>query len=384
VDLPIPFVAGGVFLLLFLTGYFSFKIKIPSVVFYIVIGISTSSLFTDNHLLHLSGQIGIILLFFLLGMEFPLHKLSTVAKKVASAGILDVFLSFIITFIICLFFKLGFTISFLIAGVVYATSSSITAKLLESSKRIANPESEFILGLLIFEDLVAPIIVAILVGLTTGNGVGFFDIILLIFKIIVLTIGAIFIGRLLFKKSGSFIDKYISSDLFILFVIGIALAYGGLALFLNLSEVLGAFLAGMMIAEANRTEQIEQLIIPFRDLLIPLFFLYFGTTILLNKGVPYLGFLIVILIWSILSKILTGFYGGKMYGLSNRVALRAGLSMTSRGEFSVIIATLASSSYKVFSGIFILISAMIGIVLFSYAPRISKAFFNKKKSKKPQ
>ncbi len=70
---------------------------------------------------------------------------------------------------ICLFFGLDWITSFLMGGVVYATSSSITAKILESSKRMANPESEFLLGLLIFEDLVAPVAVAVLVGLTAGT-----------------------------------------------------------------------------------------------------------------------------------------------------------------------------------------------------------------------
>ena len=93
-----------------------------------------------------------------------------------------------------------------------------------------------------------------------------------------------------------------------------------------------------------------------------------------------IGLLVILLIWSIASKIIVGFYGGRWYGLSKRVALRAGFSLTQRGEFSIIIASLATGSIKVFSSVFILISSIIGIILFQLAPRISKKIYGKSKS----
>jgi monovalent cation:H+ antiporter-2, CPA2 family len=161
-------------------------------------------------------------------------------------------------------------------------------------------------------------------------------------------------------------------------VVGIALAYGGLALMLNLSEVLGAFLAGIILAEAQRTERMEHVILPIRDLFLPLFFFYFGTTITFGDGVPMIPLLITLLIWSITGKIITGYYGARLYGLSKKVSLRAGLSFTQRGEFSVIIATMAADTIRVLSGVFILSSAMIGILLFELAPKITTALFPKK------
>ncbi len=373
--------AGLILLLLFTVGFIGTKVKIPGVIIFILLGITLGGLLSGSHLLHFVGEIGIVLLFFMLGMEFPIKQLGGVAKKVTGAGTLDVLLSFGVTMGICLFFFDPLT-AFLIGGVVYATSSSITAKLLESSKRMANPESEFILGLLIFEDLVAPVLVAILVGLTAGGMVTATGMTLLVLKVVALTLGAIFIGQLVFKKLSTFFDKYMSSDIFILFIVGLALAYGGLALYLNLSEVLGAFLAGIMIAEVRRTHQLEQLILPIRDITLPLFFLYFGTTIQFGEGIPYVSLLISLLVWSIIAKILVGFYGGQWYGLSKKVSLRAGFSLTQRGEFSIIIASLATGSVKVFGSLFILISAIIGIVLFQFAPKISKKVYGIKP--KPQ
>ncbi|MDD4342678.1 MAG: cation:proton antiporter, partial [Kiritimatiellae bacterium] len=166
---PVLIVAGGIFILLFAVGFVGMKIRIPGVVLYILLGIGLGGYLAGNRLLQLGGDVGVVLLFFMLGMEFPVRRLAGIAKKVAPAGTLDVVLSLFVTMGICLLFGLDWITSFLMGGVVYATSSSITAKILESSHRMANPESEFLLGLLIFEDLVAPITVAVLASLTAGT-----------------------------------------------------------------------------------------------------------------------------------------------------------------------------------------------------------------------
>jgi CPA2 family monovalent cation:H+ antiporter-2 len=100
--------------------------------------------------------------------------------------------------------------------------------------------------------------------------------------------------------------------------VGIALAYGGLALLLNLSEVLGTFQAGIILAEAQRTEPLEHAILPVRVLFLFLFFFYFGTTITFGDGVPMIPLLVVLLVCSIAGKIITGYYGARFYGLSKK------------------------------------------------------------------
>ncbi|ADC49961.1 potassium/proton antiporter, putative ammonium/proton antiporter [Alkalihalophilus pseudofirmus OF4] len=376
--IPELFSAGLILLLLFITGFVGMKMKIPDVVIFILLGIAVGGLLSGSHLLHFAGEVGIVLLFFMLGMEFPLKQLMSIAKKVLRAGILDVALSFGVTMAICMMMGLDVITSLIIGGVAYATSSSITAKMLESSKRMANPESEFMLGLLIFEDLVAPILVAVLVGLTAGMALTAGSMSLLVVKVVALVAGAVILGVFLFRKLGSFFDRHMKHDLFILFVIGLALMYGGLALYLDLSEVLGAFLAGIMLAEVKRTHELELMVVRFRDLLLPLFFLYFGTTISFSEGIPMIPLLILVLVWSVIAKVIVGVLGGRWYGLTKKVSLRAGLSLTQRGEFSIIIASLAAGSIKAFSSVFILASAMIGILLFQFAPSIANKFYGKK------
>ncbi|PSL40952.1 CPA2 family monovalent cation:H+ antiporter-2 [Planomicrobium soli] len=381
-EIPELLSAGLLLLLLFAGGWLSFKFRFPDVIVYLLLGIAVSGALSGSHLLHFAGEMGIVLLFFMLGIEFPIKQLIGLAKKVYMAGLLDILLSFGVTVAIAVAFQLDWFTSFLVGGVVYATSSSLTAKLLESSKRMVYPEAEFMLGLLIFEDLFSPILVAVLASLAVGSGLTFGTIGWTLFLVLLLIGGAIVIGVFLFRKLWLFVDRYASEDFFMLLVLGISLTYGGLALLLGLSEVLGAFLAGIMLAEVKRGEELHRITIRFRNVLLPLFFVYFGTTIEFGAGIPMIPLMALLFFWSILAKILTGYWGGQLYGLSEKAALRAGFSLTQRGEFSIIIAALAAGSLKTFSSVFILLSAITGVYLFQFAPQFSTWILGKRKRAK--
>lgn len=90
----------------------------------------------------------------------------------------------------------------------------------------------------------------------------------------------------------------------------------------------------------------------------------FGLSLEFNEEIPSLGLLVIIVTWSIIHKLAAGYFGGQWYGLSKQEALKAGLSLSSRGEFSVIIAGLATGGLKVFAGAYILIAALVGMLLF--------------------
>ncbi|WP_407271912.1 cation:proton antiporter [Radiobacillus sp. PE A8.2] len=375
--------AGLVLLGIFYLGFLSLKINFPSVILYILFGIVLVDLLYHNEILHFASEIGIVLLFFLLGLEFSVSRLGKIAKKVWSSGLLDVFLSLGVSMLIAVAFGMDLFSAFVIGGIAYATSSSITAKLLDDKSRMANTETEFMLAILIFEDLVAPIVVAIIIGISSGESFAVSDFSMLIAKIVGLGALAIILGKTVFKHFDKLLDKIDDEDFKIALLVGLAVSFGGLAIFLGLSEVLGAFLAGMMLADIRKIERVEQTVAPIKDLMLPLFFVYFGTTIQLGNGVPMAVFVIVLLVWSIIAKVLVGVIGGRWYGLSKKVSLRAGLSLCARGEFSVVIASIATGPIKIIGGIYIIVAAFIGMVLFDQAPKIANRIYPaKKKSKK--
>lgn len=371
---------------IFLLGFIALKTNFPSVILFILLGIGMGKLVSGNHILEFTGEIAIVLLFFMLGLEFSIKRLAGIAKKVWSSGLLDIILSLGVSMLVAHLFGLDWATSFLIGGIAYATSSSITVKLLVDKERMANAETEFVLGVLIFEDLIAPMVAAILMALNSGSSFGGKEFIFLVGKIVLLAAIAIILGKTLFRSFEKFLEKVEDEDFKYALLVGLAVVFAGLAIYMGLSEVLGAFLAGVMLAEVGKSESIQTSVSPIRDLLLPIFFIHFGTTIKIGEGVPMVWLLITLLVWSMLAKIFTGAIGGRWYGLPKRVALRAGLSICSRGEFSVVIAAFAVSSIKVFSGIYIVAAAALGMLLFNFAPKITRLIYGQpvKKGKSTQ
>ncbi len=370
-NIPFLLVEGLMLVAFFSISFASQRFRLPSVLLYIVAGAAVSSLFLKSELLHVAAEIGIVLLFFILGLEFPLNRMVSLSRRIWPSGLLDVALNLGGATVVALLFGLDPISAFTIGSIAYATSSSISAKMLDEKNRLANPETEFILALLIFEDLVAPVVVSFIASVHGDEAlsVGFMGFLLL--KIILLMIGAILMGHYGFKRLNNFIGKYIESDFMPLLAVGMALGYAGLAMALGLSEILGAFMAGVMLSESGRSSEIEHLLLPIRDLTLPFFFFWFGTTIHFGEGISLVGMMIALVFLAIVGKIVTAYVGSRWFGLSPKVSMRAGFSMVHRGEFSAVIASLSPPPLRVFSGIYILITAFLGVFLFARAPQIA-------------
>jgi monovalent cation:H+ antiporter-2, CPA2 family len=376
-NIPFLLLAGLMLCAFFAVSFASQKFRLPSVLIYIVVGISVSSLFLEREWVHVAAEIGIVLLFFVLGLEFPLARMISISKRIWPAGFIDMGLNLGGALVVALLFGLGPAPAFIIGSIAYATSSSISAKILDEKKRLANPETEFILALLIFEDLVAPILVSFIVGIQSGDKITTAFMGILFLKIIALAAGAILMGHYGFKRLNNFVGKYIENDFMPLLAVGLALGYAGLAIALGLSEILGAFMAGVMLSETGRSPEIERLLLPIRDLALPFFFFWFGTTIRFGNDLPFAGMMVALVLLAVAGKIVTAYAGSRLFGLSPKVSCRAAFSMIPRGEFSAVIASLALPQLRIFSGVYILITAFIGVYLFGRAPDIANWYHNK-------
>jgi len=220
---------------------------------------------------------------------------------------------------------------------------------------------------LIFEDLVAPVLVSFIAVTLSGEPMSAGRIGLILIKMALLVAGAVVLGHFGFKRLKNFLAVHLQKDFIPLMTVGIAMLYSGFAVFLGLSEILGAFLAGMMLSETGKSSDVEHLLLPIRNLTLPFFFFWFGTTISLGQGIPFLPLLVFLLVWAVMGKILTGFFGGRLFGLTLKTSFRAAFSLVQRGEFSAIIASLAIPQLRIFSGIYILITAFIGVFMFQKA-----------------
>lgn len=360
-------------LLFFFASYVFQRLKLPSLLVYIFLGAALAGFFLSPELniIDQLAKVGIILLFFLLGLHFPLVRLINISRRIWRVGVLDIGLNFGGSFLIAWLFGFNIPEALIIGGVAYATSSSITVKMMEETGRMKSPEGEFKLALLIFEDLVAPVMVSVLVGLTTKDTISAWSVGVVFAKVVLVTSFSILVAHQGFRRLDVFVGRYMSRDFMPLFAVGISLIFAGIAEALDLSKLLGAFLAGVMLSETGASREIDKLINPMKDLILPFFFFWFGTSITLGAGVTSPAALAVLFFWAFAAKMMVGFWGGRMYGLSFKGAIRAAFSLSPRGEFSVVIAALAQPILRVFLGIYIVFTSIGGVYLFRKAPALA-------------
>lgn len=373
------FIVGGVlFLMFFFISYFFQKVKLPSLLSYIFLGVLLSGMLVGPELRVIDeiSRTGIVLLFFLLGLHFPLARLISISRRIWKAGVMDLVLSFGGSVLIAALFGFDLIFSLIIGGVAYASSSAMTVRLLEDSERINSPEGDFQIALLIFEDLAAPIIVSVLVGLSLTGKVTGMGLAITFGKVVFLTSVAICIAYFFFRKVDLFIQRYIHKDFMPLFAISIAFIFAGLAEYMELSKLLGAFLAGVMLSETGTSKDFDRMIEPVKNLFMPFFFFWFGTSIELGVGQFNVVALGILIAWGMVAKMIVGLWGGRTYGLTLKGALRAAFSLGQRGEFSVVIAALADSSLRFFLGLYISVTAVMGVYLFRIGPVMGEKIGN--------
>ncbi len=371
------FIIGGVlFLLLFFVSYFFQKVRLPSLLSYIFLGVALSWLFTGPELRVLDeiSRTGIVLLFFLLGLHFPLNRLVSISRRIWKAGVMDIVLNFGGTVLIAYLLGFDLVFSLIIGGVAYASSSAMTIRLLEESGRKNSPEGEFKLALLIFEDLAAPVIVSVLVGLSATGIITGSALAITFGKVVILTVAAILIAYFLFRKADILFQRYINKDFMPLFAVSIAFIFAGIAESMELSKLLGAFLAGVMLSETGTSREFDRMIEPVKNLFMPFFFFWFGTSIDLGAGRFDFPAVMILILWGLIGKMIVGLWGGRLYGLTVKGSLRAAFSLGQRGEFSVVIAALAEIGLRLFLGVYISVTAVVGVYLFRMAPSLADKF----------
>lgn len=347
------------------------RLFFPSILAFIAIGVGVGFFWDGNEVFKVAGEIGIILLFFLLGLKFPLRELWKRMRKVWKAGILDIILSFGVSFGIALAFGLDFPRAFLIGSVLYATSSSISAKLLERHSEKHEDIKEFVLALLIFEDIFAPLLLTVAPFIIQEEPVAMSDIGKVFAGFLIFGV-LLFIGSSFVSKQQKFSKHLLRQDDASIGLIGLILFFAGIGMVFGLSEILGAFIAGIMLADIHDVRPLKRLTVPVRDLFLPIFFISFGISINLEKGVIVNALFFVLIVWGVLSKWIVGRIGGRIYGLTRVQANEAGFSLAPRGEFSILFTALSNGAINLFVGLYIFVSAIVGIILFRFSEYLAE------------
>ncbi|MFE3193222.1 cation:proton antiporter [Nocardia sp. NPDC059240] len=288
---------------------------------------------------HLAGEIGVVLLLLLLGLEYTAAELVTGLRRDWLAGLLDIFLNATPGVIVALMLGWGAVGAVTMAGVTYISSSGIVAKVLNDLGRLGNRETPVVLSILVFEDLAMavylPILTMMLAGLSFVSGL----------RSLAIALVAITVVLVVALRYGRYVSKIVDSDdreVFLLKLLGAALLVAGAASALNVSAAVGAFLLGIAISDSTAHEA-AKLLEPLRDLFAAIFFVAFGLNTDPRAIPPVLGWAILLAVVTALTKIATGWFAASRQGIRRMGRARAGAALVARGEFSIVIAGLAVS-----------------------------------------
>jgi CPA2 family monovalent cation:H+ antiporter-2 len=290
--------------------------------------------------IHVGAEIGVLLLLFMLGLEYTGADLKDTLQRGLPAGVVDFLLNFT-PGLIC-GFLLGWEplAAFLLGGVTYISSSGVIAKVLSELGRLDSPETPVILSILVIEDLAMalylPLVAVLLIGQSWVTGV------------ISILVALVTVSIVLFVaiRFGSNISKFIahqSNEIILLTTFGMILLVAGVAQRLQVSAAIGAFLVGIALS-GPIAERAHKLISPLRDLFAATFFFFFGLQIDPATLPPVSLLAIGLGLVTALTKILTGGWAARRAGIGIGGQLRAGSSLVARGEFSIVIAGLGVSA----------------------------------------
>ncbi|GIO29285.1 MULTISPECIES: cation:proton antiporter [Paenibacillus] len=378
--------------LIALGGLISAKLRFSVIPFYILIGMAVGPHATElwhfdfrfidsAPFIDFMGRIGVLFLLFYLGLEFSVGRLVKSGKSIVVGGSIYIGINF--TLGLLLGFLGGFPVAeaLVIAGITTISSSAIVAKVLVDLKRTANPETEMILGITMFEDIFLAVYISILSGFVLSDSNSLGGVLLSALISLGFMLAIIILGR----KAVPLLNRWLrirSNELFGLVIFGALFLIAGFSETIHVAEAIGALLVGLVLAETEHAKRIEHLIMPFRDFFGAVFFFSFGLSIdpmSLGGNAIWLALAAVVITFA--GNFSAGMLAGRTADLSPKASANIGLTILSRGEFSIILANLGKDGglmdiLQPFSAIYVLILAILGPILSKQSPQVF-AFLNR-------
>jgi CPA2 family monovalent cation:H+ antiporter-2 len=321
------------------------RIGLPTIPFFIVAGITFGPntpgvvVLEDPESIHLLATLGLVLLLFHLGIEFSIDDLIGGGRRLLLAGGSYIALNFGAGLVLGWALGWGTREMFVIAGMIGTSSTAIVTKLLFDLRRLANPETGMILGIIVVEDVFLAFYLALLQPIL-GHEEGAAEILGSIAVAFAFLLGLFALAR----WGGRVIRPIISAgdaELTTILLVGFGVFVAGFAHTVGASDAVGALLAGMVVAGTGIGPRVERLIVPLRDTFAAIFFFWFGLTIAPSAlgaiAVPVVIAVAVTLFFNIVA----GVVAARLYGYGPGAASNTALMLVSRGEFELILASLA-------------------------------------------
>jgi monovalent cation:H+ antiporter-2, CPA2 family len=373
---------GAAALLAGLLARWGRRLRLPTIPFFMLAGILLGPHVPWPGLIHeseswdLLAAIGIIMLLFHLGVEFPLQQVVEGGRKILVAGSAYIAANVLGGLAYGLLLGWGVREALVIAGIMGISSSAIVTKLLVEARRLANAETPILLGVIVVEDIFLALYLAVLQPLL-GDPAGplaiardvaiSFAFLLALFALA--RFGARAVGALI----GTDDDELLTVGFF-----GLAILVAGTSELLGVADAIGALMIGLVLSQTRFRRRIEQRAMPVRDVFAALFFVAFGASVDLGGlgavAFPALGAVLVTLVLNVVAGVVVA----RMYLFNQRSAANLGLTLLGRGEFALILATLAATAgldprVGSFAALYVLVLAVLSPVAASNTHLLARA-----------
>ena len=376
------------------------KLGLSNIPFLILIGIAVGPhapqfgafdfrFIETGSLISFMGRIGVLFLLFYLGLEANLTRLIEAGRSILVGGAIYVTINFTFGFTFGMLARFPLREALIIAGLTTVSSSAIVAKILFDYRRMANPETQIVLGITMFEDIFLAVYLSLISGIVLSGATSVTG---------VLSSGGIALGfivglMLLGRWATPLLNRALrisSNELFVVVIFGCLFLLAGLGEKIHVAESIGALLLGLILGETEHSDRMERLVVPFRDFFGAIFFFSFGLSIdpFTLGGAAWLAVGAALL--SLVGVVIAGFIVAWRANLSPVGSLNTSFTLLARGEFSIIIVNLAiagglMSVLTPFAALYVLILASVSPLLAKESERIYELvvrLFNRLRRKK--
>lgn len=344
------------------------------------IGIIDLTFIESKEIIQFLGRIGVLFLLFYLGLEFSVGKLLKSGRNIVVGGSIYVTFNFVLGLLYGFLVGLPWMETLIIAGLVSVSSSAIVAKVLVDLKRTANPETELILGIILFDDIFLALFLTTMSGVLLAGSTSVLGII----TSVLISVGYMLLFFLIARKGAPLLNKWLnikSDEIFIIVIFATLFFVAGFSETLHVAEAIGALLLGLVFSETDYRDRIEHMVVPFRDFFGAIFFFSFGLSIDPSTLAGAFWLALGAAVLTIAGNFAAGMISGRKAGLSHKASTNIGLTIIARGEFSIIVANLGITAglnpiLTPFTALYVLILAVAGPLLAKESKKIYK-FLNK-------
>lgn len=354
----------------------SARVKIPPVVGFLLAGVligpSALGLVHEIERVEVFAEIGVVLLLFVIGLELNPAEMKGLGRSFLLGGSLQWGLTTALTTGVGLAFGLPLVNALFIGFVVSLSSTAVVLKEYQERRETVTPQGRTVLGVLLFQDLLIVPMIALTPVLAGTIQASPSALAMRFGGALAAVIAVFFLGRVLMPRLARIVAGTRVRELFVLGALTTCLAMAWFTARLEFSLALGAFLAGLLIAETDYSHQVIADIGPFRDLFASIFFVSIGMLVDLELALANLPLLLGLALLLVVGKAVLAVFAFKLAGFVTRIAVASGIALAQIGEFSFVLMEVGRAHNLLREGRFqfLLVAAVITVAMTPFLVRV--------------